>query len=76
MGGPWGVCQRCGKKRRLAVLQKEWSGFKVCPECRDTRPASLDPKRFGAEGVPVRGASPEPPMEFIDPLNPVRPEDL
>lgn len=59
-GGPYGICDRCGFKYRLARLRKEWTGLMVCPADWDPKPADLRPPRFGAEGLPARNARPEP----------------
>lgn len=55
----WGECQRCGFKRRLSELAKEWTGFKVCRDtCLDPKPAELRPPPVKPEGVPVPAAAP------------------
>lgn len=57
---PWGECMRCGFKRRVSDLVKEWSGSRVCRDtCRDPKPAELKPPRIKPEGVPVPNAAPE-----------------
>jgi hypothetical protein len=55
----YGECQRCGFKRTLAELRKEWSGLKVCGDCWDPRPAEQRPPRVKPEGIVVPGAAPE-----------------
>jgi hypothetical protein len=67
VGGPYGICDRCGFKYRLAKLRKEWTGLMVCPADWDPKPADLKPPRFGPEGLPARDARPEPPEVFRDP---------
>lgn len=57
--GPWGECSRCGFKRRVSEIKREWSGARVCPECFDPKPAELKPPRVRPEGVPVHNAAPE-----------------
>lgn len=59
-GGTWGICDRCAFRYRLAALQTEWTGLKVCRDCYDPRPVDLSPIHFAPEGVPVRGARPDP----------------
>jgi hypothetical protein len=56
---PYAECQRCGFKRRVPQLRKEWTGLRVCGDCFDPRPADHRPPRYRPEGVPVRNASPE-----------------
>ena len=59
MSQPWGECQRCGFKRPLSKIGREWSGLKVCKDtCMDPRPADLSPPKVKAEGVPVPNAAP------------------
>ena len=59
MAQPWGECMRCGFKRRLGDLTKEWTGLRVCRDkCRDPKPAELKPPRVKPEGVPLPNASP------------------
>jgi hypothetical protein len=61
MAQPWGVCARCGFKRRLNHLCKEWTGNRVCRDtCWDPRPPDLRPPRYGPEGLPRPDAAPEP----------------
>ncbi len=57
---PWGACQRCGFKRRLTSLRREWNGYRVCRDtCWDAKPADHKPPKLKPEGVIVPGASPE-----------------
>jgi hypothetical protein len=57
---PYGECARCGFKRRVTDLVKEWTGLRVCRDtCRDPKPAELKPPRVKPEGVPVHNAAPE-----------------
>lgn len=59
-GRPWACCDRCAFRYRLDELRTEWTGLKVCCDCYDPRPVELTPPRIGPEGVPVRGARPDP----------------
>lgn len=60
MASPWGICQRCGFKRRLNDLAKEWTGLRVCRDnCYDPKPAETRPPVVTPEGVPLPNASPE-----------------
>ena len=65
-GPPYGCCMRCDAKVRLPDLRKEWTGFKVCSDCFDPRPADTRPPRFTPEGVPLPNASPETVPIFRD----------
>ncbi len=55
----YGECMRCGFKRTLAELRKEWTGLKVCGACYDPRPPETRPPSVRPEGIVVPGASPE-----------------
>lgn len=39
------LCDRCGQRYKLNRLIKEWTGFKVCPECYEPKHPQLEPKR-------------------------------
>lgn len=65
--GPKGVCMRCGFEYRLSRLRKEWTNFRVCPDCWDPKPEDLRPLHVGPEGLPRPNASPEPPPVFVTP---------
>jgi hypothetical protein len=59
MAAPWGECARCGFKRRLDQLTKEWTGLRVCADtCKDPKPAELKPPIVKPEGVPLPTAAP------------------
>jgi hypothetical protein len=63
---PWGICDRCGFKRRLTELCADGyqPGLRVCPPCRDPKPADLRPPRYAPEGLPWPNARPEPEPVF------------
>ncbi len=76
MPAPWGECMRCGFKRRLNHLCREWSGARVCIDtCRDPKPADHKPPRYKPEGIILPNASPqtEPIFREIVPVVPVVP---
>ena len=56
---PYAECMRCGDKCRIPELRKEWTGLKVCGPCWDPKPPELKPPRYGPEGLPLPGASPQ-----------------
>lgn len=37
------ICDRCGFEYDYLMLQKEWTGFKVCPECYEPKHPQLEP---------------------------------
>lgn len=60
MAAPYGECMRCGFKRRLPELAKEWTGLRVCRDkCWDPRPPELRAPRYRPEGLPLPNASPQ-----------------
>lgn len=74
---PKGVCMRCGFKFDLHRLTKEWTGLRVCKDCRDPRPPETVPIHLGPEGLPKPNASPEPEPVFITPgVNDITEDDL
>ncbi len=75
-GQPYGLCDRCGFKRRLPQLRAEWTNLMVCDECYDPRPPELDPPHVYPEGLPWPNARPEPADVEIDDNDPVLPGDL
>lgn len=63
-GQPYGVCDRCGFRKRLYDLRTEWSNAKVCDECFDPRPVHLDtPPIDPMEGAPIPNTRPETVIE-------------
>jgi hypothetical protein len=57
---PWGECARCGFKRRLDMLVKEWSGLRVCRDtCRDPKPKEMRAPKVKPEGLPLPNAAPQ-----------------
>ena len=37
------ICDRCGQQYDYLSLRKEWTGFKVCPECYEPKATQLEP---------------------------------
>lgn len=72
----YGICQRCGWKKNLSDMAKEWTGLRVCKNpCFDPKPKQLSPPSIGAEGVPLPTAAPEPADIFLTD-NQVTPDSL
>lgn len=68
-GRPWGICDRCAGKYRMAghnSLRLEWTGLLVCNRCWDIRPPDMTPPNIWPEGVGIPNAKPEPPNIFVD----------
>lgn len=67
MPAPWGICDRCGFKRRLTDLRADGAqpGLRVCKDdCYDPKPPDRRPPRYKPEGLPWPNARPEPPIIF------------
>lgn len=64
--GAKGVCQRCGFTYKLSQIKKEWTGLRVCPECRDPKPQDRRPPPVRPEGMVKPNASPPPPDDFVE----------
>ena len=37
------ICERCGFQYKYLTLKKEWTGFRVCPECYEPKHPQLAP---------------------------------
>lgn len=53
------LCDRCGQRYKLNRLIKEWTGFKVCPECYEPKHPQLEPKRSINEPQALHQPRPE-----------------
>ena len=53
------LCDRCGQRYQYLVLRKEWTGFKVCPECYEPKHPQLEPKRTINEPIALYQPRPE-----------------
>jgi NAD-dependent SIR2 family protein deacetylase len=53
------ICDQCGQRYPYSVLKKEWTGFKVCPECYEPKHPQLEPKRGINEPIAVYDPRPE-----------------
>lgn len=58
------LCDRCGQRYPYLVLQKEWTGFKVCPECYEPKHPQLEPIRTVGDAIAVY----EPRPDIIEPV--------
>ena len=56
------LCDRCGQRYQYLVLRKEWTGFKVCPECYEPKHPQLEPKRTITEPQALYQPRPEATM--------------
>ena len=63
--GAKGDCMRCGFTYKLTQIRKEWTGLRVCPECRDPRPDDRRTPQVRPEGLVKPNAAPPPVDEFV-----------
>ena len=54
-----GSCDQCSFVYPLNTLKKEWTGFRVCPECYEPKHPQLEPKRAMDEPIAVYEPRPE-----------------
>lgn len=57
------ICDRCGQRYKYLELKKEWTGFKVCPECYEPKHPQLLPKRTINEPQALYQPRPQGPTE-------------
>ena len=53
------LCDRCGQRYQYLVLRKEWTGFKVCPECYEPKHPQLEPRRRVSDPQALKDARPD-----------------
>lgn len=53
------VCDRCGQEYKLRVLRKEWTGYRVCPQCFEERHPQLQIRRNLKDPQALRDPRPE-----------------
>lgn len=54
-----GICDRCGLQYKLNTLRKEWTGFKVCVECYETKHPQLSTRHNISDAIALREARPD-----------------
>ena len=64
-GNPWGICDRCGFKKRLSELRKEWNGLMVCKEDWEPRHPQDYLVRGRKDDQSVPNARPRQPDVFL-----------
>lgn len=46
-----GVCDYCGQSFKLGDLQKNWLGFKVCPQDYEPKEPQLEPLKYKGDAI-------------------------
>ena len=60
----YGLCDYCGQRYPYNVLQKNWQGFKVCPEDYEPKEPQLEPLKFKGDAVALY----EPRPDRVEPV--------
>ena len=47
----YGLCDYCGQRYKLNDLQKNWLGFKVCPQDYEPKEPQLDPLKYKGDAI-------------------------
>jgi hypothetical protein len=55
----FGLCDYCGQRYPYNQLQKNWRGFKVCPEDYEPKEPQLEPLRFVADAIALDQPRPD-----------------
>ena len=53
------LCDRCGQQYDYVLLQKEWNGLRVCPECFEQKHPQLEPSPVPFEPEALRDPRPD-----------------
>lgn len=69
--GPGGIaviCPRCGMKRHVSDMRREWTGLRVCSQCWDPKHPQLSVRGVRDRQQVPGGALPEPTDVFAEDL--------
>lgn len=61
----YGLCDYCGQRYPYNILQKNWRGFKVCPDDYEPKEPQLEPLRFRGDAIALY----EPRPDRIEPVS-------
>lgn len=61
----YGLCDYCGQRYPLNILQKNWEGYKVCPEDYEPKEPQLFPLQFRADAIALF----EPRPDRVEPMD-------
>tara|TARA_A100000171_G_scaffold37638_1_gene36734 strand:- start:118 stop:459 length:342 start_codon:yes stop_codon:yes gene_type:complete len=59
------ICDRCGFQYKYLTLKKEWTGFRVCPECYEPKHPQLEPIHNVSDSEALRFPRPNLPPNVI-----------
>jgi len=57
------MCDRCGVEYKYTLLQLEWTGYKVCPECFDEKSALEFPTNVPVDAEALMNPRPDTDVE-------------
>lgn len=57
----FGLCDYCGQRYKLNDLQKNWLGFKVCPQDYEPKEPQLDPLKYKGDAIALFEPRPDQP---------------
>jgi hypothetical protein len=55
----FGLCDYCGQRYPYNVLQKNWRGFKVCPEDYEPKEPQLEPLKYRGDAIALYQPRPD-----------------
>ena len=55
----YGLCDYCGQRYPLNILQKNWQGYKVCPEDYEPKEPQLEPLKYNGDAVALYQPRPD-----------------
>lgn len=61
----YGLCDYCGQRYPYRILQKNWRGFKVCPEDYEPKEPQLEPLKYRGDAIALL----EPRPDRVEPLD-------
>jgi hypothetical protein len=61
----YGLCDYCGQRYPYRILQKNWRGFKVCPEDYEPKEPQLEPLKYRGDAIALL----EPRPDRVEPVD-------
>lgn len=55
----YGLCDYCGQRYPYRILQKNWRGYKVCPEDYEPKEPQLEPLRYRGDAIALLEPRPD-----------------
>ncbi len=61
----YGLCDYCGQRYKLNDLQKNWQGFKVCPQDYEPKEPQIEPLKYRGDAIALF----EPRPDRVEPVS-------